>query len=152
MTRQPHQSTPCQLRGVRRYVLQTLFRGRADRVRSTAGDRVMERSTNQRSPGGLENGAAITCPRESRQRHQRLRQTLEPKLDLPVPALERRPRAVHTLQCPGVVVRPAQLTGEWLHGSAVRCLKELVQSRDAERARGLEVGEQIAQPGERGVW
>src|SRR6267378_473074 len=126
MTRQPHQSTPCQLRGVRRYVLQTLFSSRADRVRRTSGDRVMELRTNQRSPGGLEDGAAIACARESRQRHQRLRQALEPKLDLPVPALERRPRAVHTLQCPGVVVRPAQLTSEWLHGSALSCLKELV--------------------------
>ena len=88
----------------------------------------MELVANQRTPRGLEDRAAIACPRESRQRHQRLRQALEPQLDLPVAALERRPRPVHPLQRPGEAVRPAQLAGEWFHRRAVGRLKEFVQT------------------------
>src|SRR5256885_16538782 len=108
----------------------------------------MELRANERSPGRLEDRAPISTAREPDQGRQRLRDAFQPQLDLPVPAFERRARAVHALQRPCVTVRPAQLTLDGCRRRALGGLKELVESRDAERACGLEVGGQVAGSGE----
>src|SRR5204863_7384285 len=89
--------------------------------------------------------------RVARQRDQRLGDPLEPELHQPVTALQGRTRAVYSLQRPRVAVRPAQLTGYLLRRRTLGSLEELVQTRDAERALRLELGQQVAEPRQRGM-
>ena len=152
MTREIQQRPTRHLPGVRGDLGESAFRRGGDGIGGGPGDRVMELCAEDGAPRGLENRAAIASTRQPDQRRQRLGDPLEPQLDLPVPAFERRARAVHALQRPGVALRRPQLTGDGLRRRAVGRLEELVEPRDAERARGLEIGEQVAQAREGGMW
>ena len=80
------------------------------------------------------------------QRGEWLGPAFQRQLGAGIGALQRRPRAVHALQRPGVAVRPAQLA---LHdGCLPRIvrdrLEEFVQPRHAEGAARLELGQPVA--------
>ncbi len=145
MSREVHESAARQLGGVRSDFGETVLGSGCDGIGRSACDRIVKLRPHQRAPGGLEDRPAIPPARLARQRHQRLGQTLQPQLDLSVPPLEWRAGAVHSLQRPGVPVRPPQLARQRFRRRAFGCLEEFVEARNAERARGLEVGQQIAQ-------
>ena len=139
------------------------FHGPGDVIARTPPDRVVELALHQRAPGDIEQRPPVPTPpgrgppspgptRPVRQRRERIRQALEHELRGGVPPLEGRPCAVHALERPGILVRPAQLSRERRRLRPFRRhLEELVEPRDAERALRLERREEIAHPRQLGV-
>ena len=83
-----------------------------DGIGGASADRVVELGPEQRAPGRVEDRPPVATPPPPIERGQRLGQPLQTELRLRVPSLERRSGAMHTLQGPGVAVRPAKLSGQ----------------------------------------
>src|SRR6266576_4476321 len=151
VTRKTVEGAAGQLRGIRGDLDEPVVRGTRDGVSGRSRNRVVELRSHQRAPGRFQNWPAVASAgrRVSRERDQRLRHTLEPQLDLSVATFERCARAVYALQGPGVAVRPAELTRNRFGSGALRALKEFVQARNAKRTLRLELGQQVAQAGQR---
>ena len=56
---------------------------------------------------------------------------------------------MHTLEGPGVAVRPSQLACDWLCRCAFGGLEELIETRQAKRTRRLELGQHVPETPER---
>ena len=142
------------LAGVRSYVDDAALRGRGDVIARAPRDRVVELRAHQRAPRQVEQRSPLAPAVAARQGGQRFRHPFEPQLGLAMAPLERRPRAVHALQCPGIAVRPAELSRGERRGrraSPLGRLKELIQAGNPERIGRFELEQQIAQPHQLGM-
>jgi hypothetical protein len=133
-------------------LVQTARHPASDRVRGAAAKGVVELRAHQRAPGVPEQRPAVAPAGGERQRGQRLRCALEQQFGFGVVALKRGPGGLHALQGPGISVAPAQLAAQRRHpvGLGLRRTEVLVEPRDPHVGIGLEGGEQVPHPADRG--
>src|SRR5207247_11159087 len=82
------------------------------RVAHAAGDGIVELAAYEGAPRQVEHGPPVAASRATRERRERFGKPLEPQLELRIAPLERRARAVHPLESPGVPIRPPQLAAQ----------------------------------------
>ena len=141
------QPTECAVDHLRRRGLGVVKSNRhrpRDGVVGAPADRVVEVALYYLAPGSAEHGSLASPADQCR---ERLSDAEQFELDRGVPPLERRPGAVHSLECPGVSGRPPELPPH--HGNVrqlgFRSYEEFLEAGPAELTLRCDLHESFQQ-------